>query len=120
MRAGPGVRLDTPRRLSTMSAMQATARNFTRKFPIYRRAARAGQTVRVRDRDGVTYVFSREEADAPSLADVAGHLLGSVNSGVRKKSLAGYHLAATPQIGCEAWRNTSRYRCYRLLIGFWE
>ena len=88
--AGPGVRLDTPRRLTTMSAMQATARNFTRKFPIYRRAARAGQTVRVRDRDGVTYVFAREEADAPSLADVAGHLLGSVNSGVRKKSLAGY------------------------------
>ena len=73
-----------------MSAMQATARDFTRKFPHFRRAARAGQTVRVQDRDGITYVFSREKADTPSLADVAGHLLGSVNSGVRKKSLVGY------------------------------
>lgn len=82
--------LDTAPRLTTMSAMQATARNFTRKFPLYRRAARAGQKVRVRDRDGVTYVFAREQADAPSLAEVAGHLLGSVNSGVRKKSLKGY------------------------------
>ncbi len=73
-----------------MSAMQATARNFTRKFPLYRKAARAGQTVRVEDRDGVVYVFARDKTEAPSLADVAGHLLGSVNSGVRKKSLKGY------------------------------
>lgn len=73
-----------------MSAMKATTRDFTRQFPRYRRAARAGQTVRVRDRDGIVYVFAREETDAPSLADVAGHLLGSVNSGVRKKSLKGY------------------------------
>ena len=73
-----------------MSAMKATAREFTREFPRFRRAARAGQTVHVRDRDGVTYVFSREAADTPSLADVAGHLLGSVKSGVAKKSLRGY------------------------------
>lgn len=76
--------------LTTMSDMQATARDFTRKFPVYRRAAKAGQTVRVRDRDGVTYVFARVANEAPSLSDVAGHLLGSVNSGVRKKSLDGY------------------------------
>ncbi len=73
-----------------MSAMKATAREFTREFPRFRRAARAGQTIHVRDRDGITYVFTREAADAPSLADVAGHLLGSVNSGVRKKTLKGY------------------------------
>ena len=42
------------------------------------------------DRDGVVYVFTRDKSEAPSLADVAGHLLGSVNSGVRKKSLKGY------------------------------
>jgi hypothetical protein len=70
--------------------MKATARDFTRKFPVYRRAAKAGQTVRVRDRDGVTYVFAREAKEAPSLADVAGHLVGSVNSGVSKKSLESY------------------------------
>jgi hypothetical protein len=70
--------------------MQATARDFTRKFPRYRKAARAGQTVRVQDRDGVVYVFTRDNSAAPSLADVAGHLLGSVSSGIRKKSLKGY------------------------------
>lgn len=70
--------------------MQASARDFTRRFPRYRKAARAGQTIRVQDRDGVVYVFARDQTDAPSLADVAGHLLGSVNSGVRRKSLKGY------------------------------
>ena len=73
-----------------MSAMQATARNFTRKFPLYRKAARAGQTVRVQDRDGVVYVFARDKADAPSLADVVGHLKGSVHSGRPKKTLEGF------------------------------
>ena len=73
-----------------MAALHATARNCTRKFPLYRKAARAGQTVRVEDRDGVVEVFTRDKATAPSLAEVAGHLLGSVNSGVRKKALKGY------------------------------
>ena len=73
-----------------MSAMQATARNFTRQFPRFRLAARAGHTVRVKDRDGIVYVFTREQNEAPSLADVVGHLLGSVNSGVRRKSMEGY------------------------------
>ncbi len=70
--------------------MQATARNFIRKFPCYLKAARAGQTVWVQDRDGVVYVFARDKSTAPSLADVAGHLLGSVNSSVRRKSLIGF------------------------------
>lgn len=70
--------------------MQATARTFTRKFPLYRKAARAGQTVRVEDRDGIVDVFTRDKSKAPSLAGVAGHLLGSVNSGVRMKSPKGY------------------------------
>jgi hypothetical protein len=73
-----------------MSAMQATARDFTRQFPRFRRAARAGQTVHVKDRDGILYLFTREQKEPPSLAEVAGHLLGSVNSGVRKKSMRGY------------------------------
>ena len=73
-----------------MSAMQATARNFTRKFPLYRRAARAGQTVQVRDRDGVVYVFARAPDDAPSLADVVGHLKGCVHSGRPRKTLEGF------------------------------
>lgn len=73
-----------------MSFMHATTRDFTRRFSGYRDAARAGQTVRIVDHEGIVYVFSREKANPPSLADVAGHLLGSVSSGVRKKSLKGF------------------------------
>jgi hypothetical protein len=82
--------LDSPSRLTMLAAMQATARDFTRQFPRFRKAARAGQTVRVQDRDGVVYVFARDKSDVPSLADVAGHVLGSINSGLRRKSLRGY------------------------------
>ena len=73
-----------------MSAMQVTVREFTRKFPNYRRAALAGKVVRVRDRAGNGFVFRVAEGKAASLADTMGDLLGSVKSGQRKKSLAGY------------------------------
>jgi hypothetical protein len=72
----------------------ATTREFTRKFPAYRRAALAGKEGRVRDREGNGFVF-RAAHDQPagepvSLAEAMGDLLGSVNSGRRKKTLAGY------------------------------
>ncbi len=70
--------------------MQATARDFIRKFALYRKAALAGETIRVKDRDAVVYVFAREKIAAPSLTDVAGHLLGSINTRLRKKSMNGY------------------------------
>ena len=73
-----------------MTAMQVTVREFTRKFPNYRRAALAGKEVRVRDRAGNGFVFRATEEKAVSLADAMGDLLGSVQSGQRKKSLAGY------------------------------
>ena len=73
-----------------MSAMQVTVREFTRRFPNYRRAALAGKEVRVRDRAGNGFVFRATEGKAVSLADAMGDLLGSVRSGQRKKSLAGY------------------------------
>jgi len=73
-----------------MSVMQVTVREFTRKFPRYRRAALAGKEVRVCDRAGNGFVF-RATANTPvSLADAMGDLLGSVQTGQRKKSLADY------------------------------
>jgi len=73
-----------------MSVMQVTVREFTRRFPNYRRAALAGQEVRVRDRAGNGFVF-RSAAEKPvSLADGMSDLIGSVRTGRRKKSLAGY------------------------------
>lgn len=73
-----------------MSAMTVTVREFTRKFPNYRRAALAGKEVRVRDRAGNGFVFRATEAKSVSLAEAMGDLLGSVQSGQRKKTLAGY------------------------------
>jgi len=74
-----------------MSVMQVTAREFTRKFPTYRRAALAGKEIKVRDRAGNGFVFRvAAEEEAVSLADAMGDLFGSVQSGKRKKSLTGY------------------------------
>jgi hypothetical protein len=73
-----------------MTDMQVTAREFTRKFPSYRRAALAGKEVRVRDRDGNGFVFRRVDDKPVTLADAMGDLLGSVQTGQRKKSLSGY------------------------------
>jgi hypothetical protein len=82
--------LDRARWLTTMSVMQVTVREFTRKFPSYRRAALAGKEVRVRDRAGNGFVF-RSVAEKPvSLAHAMGDLIGSVQTGQRKKSLGGY------------------------------
>lgn len=73
-----------------MSVMQVTVREFTRKFPNYRRAALAGKEVRVRDRSGNRFVFRAADQTPVSLADAMGDLIGSVQTGQRKKSLAGY------------------------------
>ena len=73
-----------------MSVMQITVREFTRRFPNYRRAALAGKEVRVRDRAGNGFVFRAVNEKPVSLANAMGDLIGSVQSGRRKKTLAGY------------------------------
>jgi hypothetical protein len=73
-----------------MSVVQVTVREFTRKFPNFRRAALAGKEVRVRDRAGNGFVFRAADEKPVSLADAMGDLIGSVKSGQKKKSLAGY------------------------------
>ena len=70
--------------------MQVTVREFTRKFPNFRRAALAGQEVRVRDRRGNGFVFRVADSTPMSLADAMGDLLGSSQSGQAQKTLAGY------------------------------
>lgn len=74
-----------------MSVVQVTVREFTRRFPSYRRAALAGKEVRVRDRSGKSFVFRAVAAEeSVSLAEVMGDLIGSVKSGRKKKSLTDY------------------------------
>lgn len=73
-----------------MAVMQVTVREFTRKFPNFRRAALAGKEVRVRDRKGNGFVFRAVDTKAVSLAEAMGDLLGSVQSAKPKKTLAGY------------------------------
>jgi hypothetical protein len=73
-----------------MSVMKVTVREFTRKFPNFRRAALAGREVQVRDRAGNDFVFRATETKSVSLAEAMGAILGSVQSGKSKKTLAGY------------------------------
>jgi hypothetical protein len=73
-----------------MSVMQVTVREFTRKFPHYRRAALAGEEVRVHDRAGNGFVFRAAKTKPVSLAEAMGDLLGSIRSGKPKKNLVGY------------------------------
>ena len=61
--------------------MEITVREFTRRFPDYRRAALAGKEVRVRDRDGNGFVFRTASNQSVSLADAMGDLIGSVRTG---------------------------------------
>jgi hypothetical protein len=55
-----------------------------------RQAAVQGADVIVHDRQGNTFLFKRIDASAPTMAQVVGHLAGSVTTGRRVKSLAGY------------------------------
>jgi hypothetical protein len=73
-----------------MAVKQVTVREFTRKFPSYRRAALAGKEVRVRDRSGKSFIFRAAHDEPMSLADSMGDLIGSVRSGKKKKSRGGY------------------------------
>ena len=73
-----------------MSVMKVTVREFTRKFPNFRRAALARKEVQVRDRAGNDFVFRATETKSVSLAEAMGAILGSVQSGKSKKTLAGY------------------------------
>lgn len=73
-----------------MSDMNTNTREFTRKFPSFRRAALSGKPVVVRDREGNEFVFERRKAGAKTLADAIAHLAGVGATGVVKKSLRGY------------------------------
>lgn len=69
--------------------MTTTLREFQRNFARMRRAAAGGQTVTVRASNGQAFVF--KAADAPvSVGEQVAHLAGSMNTGRRVKSMAGY------------------------------
>ncbi len=54
-----------------------------------RRAAAGGQTVTVRSRGGQTFVFKAVDAPA-TVGEQVAHLAGSMRTGRRVKSMAGY------------------------------
>lgn len=72
-----------------MSDMTTTLREFHRNFSRMQRAAAGGQIVTVRSRNGQVFVF--KSADAPvSAGEQVAHLAGSIRTGRRVKTLAGY------------------------------
>jgi hypothetical protein len=70
--------------------MTTTLREFSRNLARHRRAAANGREITVQDGKGATSVFKRMEAPVRTMADHVGHLSGSVCTGKRVKSLAGY------------------------------
>lgn len=72
-----------------VSDMTTTLREFQRNFSRMQRAAASGQTVTVRGRNGNVFVFKSAEAPVTAGEQVA-HLAGSVSTGRRLKTLAGY------------------------------
>jgi hypothetical protein len=82
--------IDTPQSQTLMSDMTTTLRQFQRELARMRRAAVKGADVIVRDRQGNTFLFKRIDASAPTMAQVVGHLAGSIATGKKVKSLAGY------------------------------
>lgn len=70
--------------------MTTTLREFSRNFASHRRAAAKGSEIIVRDHEGTAYVFKRLESPKSTMADKVGHLAGSVRTGKRVKTLAGY------------------------------
>lgn len=74
--------------------MTITLRQFHRELARMRQAAVKGAEVIVRDHQGNAFLFKRIDAPAPTMAQVVGHLAGSVRTGKRVKSLVGYGRSA--------------------------
>ena len=70
--------------------MTTTLREFSRNLARHRRAAANGREILVHDSAGAIYVFKRVAAPERTMAEHVGHLAGSVRTGRRIKSLAGY------------------------------
>ena len=73
-----------------MSDVTTTLREFSRNLARHRKAAAGGQEVLVRDASGGAYVFKRVDPEQKSMTDLVGHLAGSVKTGRKIKTLAGY------------------------------
>ena len=70
--------------------MTTTLREFSRNLARHRRAAAGGREIVIHDNSGGVYVFKRVEAPLRTMVDHVGHLAGSVRTGKRVKTLAGY------------------------------
>ncbi len=70
--------------------MKTNARDFTRNFSTYRKAAKQGDSVEIRDREGLSYIFKLKTPTPASFADAVAHLSGIGESGVKEKTLKGY------------------------------
>lgn len=70
--------------------MTTTLREFQRHFSRMQRAAESGQAITVRGRSGQVFVFKALSQPTASVGAQMAHLAGSVKTGRKVKSLAGY------------------------------
>lgn len=77
-----------------MSDMTISMREFQREFGRVRKAAAAGKEIRVRDqKTGEEFSFKAAQPEKKTFWELAGHLAGSVKSGVGDLSTNKKHLA---------------------------
>ena len=70
--------------------MTTTLREFSRNLARHRRAAANGREILVHDSAGAVYVFKRVAVLERTMAAHVGHLAGSMKTGRKVKTLAGY------------------------------
>ena len=64
--------------------MKTNIREFTRNFATFRQAAAKGESIEVRDREGVSYLFKLKTPAPGNLAAAVAHLAGAGSTGVKK------------------------------------
>jgi hypothetical protein len=76
--------------VSQLSDMKTNAREFNRKFSLFKSIAAKGDPVEIHDSQGKHFVFMLKRPAPANFADAVAQFKGIASSGVKKKSLANY------------------------------
>jgi hypothetical protein len=70
--------------------MKTNAREFTRRFSIFKSEAEKGNTVEVHDSQGKHFVFMLKRPAPANFSQAVAQFKGIASTKVKKKTLAGY------------------------------
>ncbi len=70
--------------------MKTNAREFARKFSVFKAAAAKGNTVEIHDSQGQNYIFMLKRPSPANFALAVSQFQGMTKTGAKKKTLVGY------------------------------